>query len=117
MSEKQTAKRRGYTAEEKASALVLAGKKGVCAAARELGIPQTNVSKWAKDRVPRAGSPPETETTAPATVETKSSPVVDAPATATYGTRHIFGKIDQRELSASVRLDWTFTPKLNECRS
>ena len=37
----------------------------------------------------------------------------DATATATYGNRHVFGKIDQRELSASVRLDWTFTPKLS----
>ncbi len=41
------------------------------------------------------------------------SNVEDPTATATYGTRHIFGKIDQREMSASVRLDWTFTPKLS----
>ena len=41
------------------------------------------------------------------------SNVPDPTATATHGTRHIFGKIDQREISASVRLDWTFTPKLS----
>jgi hypothetical protein len=39
--------------------------------------------------------------------------VEDPAATATYGTRHVFGKIDQREVSASVRLDWTFSPKLS----
>lgn len=39
--------------------------------------------------------------------------VPDPTAAATYGTRHVFGKIDQREISASVRLDWTFTPKLS----
>jgi hypothetical protein len=39
--------------------------------------------------------------------------VEDASATATYGGRYIFAKIDQREYSASVRLDWTFTPKLS----
>ncbi len=39
--------------------------------------------------------------------------IADPAAAATYGTRHVFGKIDQRELSASVRLDWTFTPKLS----
>lgn len=33
--------------------------------------------------------------------------------TATYGARYIFSKIDQTELSASVRLDWTFTPSLS----
>ncbi len=37
----------------------------------------------------------------------------DPTATATYGSRHVFGKIDQRELSASVRLDWTFSPKFS----
>jgi hypothetical protein len=37
----------------------------------------------------------------------------DPTATATYGERYVFGKIDLREVSASVRLDWTFTPKLS----
>jgi hypothetical protein len=39
--------------------------------------------------------------------------VDDAAAAATYGRRHVFAKIDQREYSASIRLDWTFTPKLS----
>ncbi len=39
---------------------------------------------------------------------------VDDPlATATDGVRYVFGFIDQREISASVRLDWTFTPTLS----
>jgi hypothetical protein len=37
----------------------------------------------------------------------------DPTAAATYGGRYVFGKIDQRELSASVRVDWTFTPTLS----
>jgi hypothetical protein len=37
----------------------------------------------------------------------------DPTATATYGNRHVFGKIDLREVSGSVRVDWTFTPKLS----
>jgi hypothetical protein len=37
----------------------------------------------------------------------------DPAATATYGQRHVFGKIDQQELSASIRIDWTFTPRLS----
>ncbi len=37
----------------------------------------------------------------------------DPTATSTYGARYVFAKIDQRELSASIRLDWTFTPKLS----
>jgi len=37
----------------------------------------------------------------------------DPAAAATYGTRHVFAKIDQREVSASVRVDWTFSPKLS----
>jgi len=36
----------------------------------------------------------------------------DATATATYGARYVFGRLDQKEVSASIRLDWTFTPKL-----
>ena len=38
---------------------------------------------------------------------------VDDPAmTATYGTRHVFGRMDYDELSFPVRVDWTFTPGL-----
>ncbi len=36
----------------------------------------------------------------------------DPTATATFGSRYLFAKLDQHELSASVRLDWTFSPKL-----
>lgn len=39
--------------------------------------------------------------------------VPDPAATATYGARYLFSKIDQSELSASMRLDWTFTPTLS----
>jgi hypothetical protein len=37
----------------------------------------------------------------------------DPTATATYGGRYVFARLDQKEFSASVRLDWTFTPKLS----
>jgi len=38
---------------------------------------------------------------------------IDDPAmTATYGTRHVFGRMDYDELSFPILLDWTFTPKL-----
>jgi hypothetical protein len=38
---------------------------------------------------------------------------VDDPLmTDTFGTRYVFGKIYQQTLSGSVRLNWTFTPKL-----
>ncbi|MFB0565957.1 MAG: DUF5916 domain-containing protein [Candidatus Aminicenantaceae bacterium] len=30
----------------------------------------------------------------------------------TYGTRYIFGDIEQKTVSGSIRLNWTFTPKL-----
>lgn len=36
----------------------------------------------------------------------------DPAATRTYGTRHVFSTIDQQELAASIRADWTFTPVL-----
>ena len=39
--------------------------------------------------------------------------VTDTTATSTYGTRHVFGRIDRRDISAGIRLDWTFTPKLS----
>ena len=31
---------------------------------------------------------------------------------ATYGTRYVFGRIDQTVIGSEIRLDWTFTPKL-----
>jgi hypothetical protein len=39
--------------------------------------------------------------------------IPDPTATVTYGTRHVFGQIDQTEVSAGIRADWTFTPKLS----
>jgi hypothetical protein len=33
--------------------------------------------------------------------------------TDTYGTRYIFGAIDQKTLSCSIRLNWIFTPRLS----
>jgi hypothetical protein len=39
--------------------------------------------------------------------------VDDSTAVATYGARYIFGKLDQKEFAASIRMDWTFTPKLS----
>lgn len=71
MSEKQTTTRRAYTPAERTAAVTLASRKGVCAAARELGIPQTNVSKWAKDHASREGLP--------GAGETKAEPAADGP--------------------------------------
>ncbi len=34
------------------------------------------------------------------------------PASATYGRRYIFATLDQHTVSASLRLNWTFTPRL-----
>jgi hypothetical protein len=39
--------------------------------------------------------------------------IEDATATHTYGTRHVFGRLDQQELSAVMRMNWTFTPRLS----
>ena len=36
----------------------------------------------------------------------------DTNAKQTFGSRYIFGRIDQHEIGATIRLDWTFTPKL-----
>ena len=38
--------------------------------------------------------------------------VVDPVMAATYGSRYVFGRIDQTVLGAELRVDWTFTPKL-----
>ncbi|MGB6648750.1 MAG: DUF5916 domain-containing protein [Bacteroidota bacterium] len=37
----------------------------------------------------------------------------DPTATHTYGSRYVFGKMDQKTLSANIRINWTFTPKLS----
>jgi hypothetical protein len=37
----------------------------------------------------------------------------DSFATATYGARYVFAHLDQTTLSANVRLNWIFTPKLS----
>jgi hypothetical protein len=37
----------------------------------------------------------------------------DPTATATFGKRYVFGKMDQTTMSANIRLNWTFTPKLS----
>lgn len=40
--------------------------------------------------------------------------VFDDPfATATFGRRYVFGVIDQTTFSSTIRLNWTFTPKLS----
>lgn len=39
--------------------------------------------------------------------------VPDPLAAATYGTRYVFSTLDQTSLGASVRLNWTFSPKLS----
>ncbi|MEJ2103038.1 MAG: DUF5916 domain-containing protein [Ignavibacteriaceae bacterium] len=37
----------------------------------------------------------------------------DALATNTYGKRYVFGELDQKTFSTSIRLNWTFTPNLS----
>ncbi len=37
----------------------------------------------------------------------------DPTATATFGNRYIFANIDQTTISANIRLNWTFTPRLS----
>lgn len=39
--------------------------------------------------------------------------VKDPTATHTYGTRHVFGRLDQQQVAAVMRVNWTFTPKLS----
>ncbi|HEY2934634.1 MAG TPA: DUF5916 domain-containing protein [Acidobacteriota bacterium] len=36
-----------------------------------------------------------------------------AEATATFGKRYVFAELEQTALSASIRLNWTFTPKIS----
>ena len=37
----------------------------------------------------------------------------DSTALSTFGTRYTFGTLDQRSLSATLRINWTFTPRLS----
>ncbi len=37
----------------------------------------------------------------------------DPTATHTYGSRYVFAELNQQTLSASIRLNWTFTPHLS----
>ncbi len=37
----------------------------------------------------------------------------DEQAGSTYGTRYVFARMDQKTLSAGIRLNWTFTPELS----
>lgn len=37
----------------------------------------------------------------------------DQTATNTYGNRYVFAELDQKTLSSSIRLNWTFTPNLS----
>ncbi len=37
----------------------------------------------------------------------------DATATETFNKRYVFASLDYKELAASIRLNWTFTPKLS----
>ena len=37
----------------------------------------------------------------------------DPTATATYGARYLFGSLDQTTISANIRVNWIFTPKLS----
>src|SRR2546427_8673552 len=39
--------------------------------------------------------------------------IADSTATATYGTRYVFARLRQTELSAGVRLNWTYSPALS----
>jgi hypothetical protein len=42
-------------------------------------------------------------------VQTAGDPL----ATATYGARYVFGDLDQHTVSANIRLNWIFTPRLS----
>jgi hypothetical protein len=39
--------------------------------------------------------------------------VPDSTATATYGTSYVFGHLEQTELSAGIRVNWTYSPTLS----
>ena len=52
-----TTKRRRYTKDEREAVLATVREKGVCAAAHEHGVPESCVSRWAKDAGVRRGGP------------------------------------------------------------
>ena len=37
----------------------------------------------------------------------------DATATETFGKRYVFGELEQKTYSGSIRLNWTFSPTLS----
>ena len=39
--------------------------------------------------------------------------VTDSLMAETFGSRYVFGRVDQKIISAQIRLNWTFTPKLS----
>ncbi len=39
--------------------------------------------------------------------------IIDPYASSTYGARYLFGILDQKQVSMSLRLNWTFTPRLS----
>jgi len=41
------------------------------------------------------------------------SEMKDPLATSTYGARYIFGMLDQKQISTTLRLNWTFTPTMS----
>lgn len=79
MSEQKATERRGYGSEEMAAAVALAARKGVCAAARELGIPQSNVSRWTKATQSSQSGPTPPSMASPAT-EPPAPEATSAPA-------------------------------------
>lgn len=81
MQEKQKATRRQCTIEERAAAVALAARKGVNAAARELGIPQTNVSKWQASATPNPSTERKVEASS-ATTPPVAPAALPAPAAA-----------------------------------
>jgi len=72
----ETSKRRVYTKKIRSAVLTAVRKKGVCAAAKEHGVPQSCVSRWAKTADVRRDGP------APRRQEAPRSPRDDAPAKA-----------------------------------
>jgi len=60
-------RRRSYTKEQRATTLATVRKKGVCAAALEHGVPESCVSRWAKEAGVRreSAAPPSSQPPAP----------------------------------------------------
>jgi putative transposase len=57
-----TTKRRSYTTEQRKAVLATVRKKGVCTAAKKHGVPESCVSRWAKDAgVRREGAAPSSQ--------------------------------------------------------